>query len=103
MSDTTKKPMTRNEIISKIAIKANVDKTTVKNIITLYENVLLLNLTENLETTVGPIGKIKIKQTKERTGINPSSGQKVIIPAKIAPKFSFSKGVKEHINKNVKL
>ena len=46
MSDTTKKPMTRNEIISKIAIKADVDKTTVKNIITLYENVLLLNLKE---------------------------------------------------------
>lgn len=103
MSSSTKKPMTRTEIISKISIKTNCDKATVKSIVTWYENILMLNLTENLETTVGPIGKIKIKQRKERTGINPSSGQKVIIPAKVAPKFSFSKGLKEHISKNVKL
>lgn len=103
MNNSNKKPMTRNEMISKIASITNQDKKVVKDIMTAYENVMMFDLTNNLETRFGLIGKIKIKKNKERTGLNPSTGQKVIIPAKVAPKFTFSKGLKEHIAKNVKI
>ncbi|MDE5651680.1 MAG: HU family DNA-binding protein, partial [Ureaplasma sp.] len=38
-----------------------------------------------------------------RIGLNPTTGEKIIIPAKIVPKFSFSKGLKEYIFKKIKL
>lgn len=98
-----RKPMTRSEIISKIASLTGEDKRAVRDIMTAYENILMYDLAENLEAKVGPIGKIKVKERKERIGINPSTGEKVIIPAKIMPKFTFSKGLKEYIVKNVKL
>lgn len=104
MNNSSKKPMTRSEIISEVALLSNnVDKTTIKNIITNYENILLKDLINNYETKVGPIGKIKIKERKARNGINPSTGEKVIIPAKVMPKFLFSKGLKEYISEKVKI
>lgn len=104
MNNTIKKPMTRSEIISEVAsLTGNVDKTAIKNIITNYENVLLKDLINNHETKVGPIGKIKIKERKARNGINPSTGEKVVIPAKIMPKFTFSKSLKDYISEKIKM
>lgn len=102
MSNVIKKPMTRTEMISEIANEINCEKNLVKNIITCYEKVLVEDLLKSHETKIGSIGKIKIKERKERTGINPSSGEKVTIPAKIAPKFTFSKSLKEEISTNIK-
>lgn len=103
MSDSKNKPMTRTEMIQKINQLTGVSVSIIKNVITEYENTILLDLTLNHESKVGCIGKIKIKETKSRVALNPTTGEKLIIPAKTAPKFSFSKGLKEYISKNIKL
>lgn len=96
-----KKPMTRSAMISKISELTGAKNSIVKEIIERYEDVLILELATCLEVKVGPIGKMKVKKTKERTSINPSTGEKVIVASKSVPKFSFSKGLKEYIFKEV--
>ncbi len=103
MSDSKNKPMTRTEMIQKINQLTGVSISMIKDVITQYENVILLDLALNHESKVGCIGKIKIKENKSRVGLNPTTGEKIIIPAKITPKFSFSKGLKEYISKKIKL
>ena len=103
MSDSKNKPMTRTEMIQKINQLTGVSISMIKDVITQYENVILLDLALNHESKVGCIGKIKIKENKSRVGLNPTTGEKIIIPAKITPKFSSSKGLKEYISKKIKL
>ncbi len=103
MSDSKNKPMTRTEMIQKINQLTGVSISMIKDVITQYENVILLDLALNHESKVGCIGKIKIKENKSRVGLSPTTGEKIIIPAKITPKFSFSKGLKEYISKKIKL
>lgn len=98
----TLKPMTREEMIEKIALKTGYSKKQVKDVITEYENVLLLDLATNHETKIGIIGKIKISERAERVGLNPLTKEKVIIPGKLVPKFLFSKGVKEFVANKIK-
>ncbi|GAA5414735.1 HU family DNA-binding protein [Ureaplasma ceti] len=98
----TIKPMTREEMAEKISLKTGYSKKEVKEIMTEYENVMLLDLATNHETKVGPIGKIKISERSERKGINPVTKERVILPAKLAPKFVFSKGVKEFVANKIK-
>lgn len=103
MNDQTlAKPMTREEMIDKISKKTGYDKKTVKNVITEYENVLLLDLAQSHETKLGIIGKIKISERAERVGLNPTTKERVIIPGKLVPKFAFSKGVKEFVANKMK-
>lgn len=48
-----------------------------------------------LEFKLLDIGKVKVKRSSPRTGVNPSTGQKVEISAKTKLKFTFSKGSKD--------
>lgn len=99
---TNSKPMTKNELLAKIAEILEIDKKTVRDVIDTYENMLLLEFDEFKEVKVGIFGKIKISERIERQGVNPSTGEKVIIPARAVPKFTFSKGMKEIVLHNFK-
>ena len=101
-SETLKKPMTRDEMVSSIAITTGVDKKTVKEVINEYEKMLILDLTESHEAKLGFIGKIKISERAERVGLNPMTKERVIIPSKLVPKFVFSKGLKDYVDQKIK-
>lgn len=101
-NETLKKPMTREEIITAISVKTGYEKKVVKNVMTEYENILLVDLAESHETKIGIIGKIKITERAERVGLNPITKERVIIPSKLVPKFLFSKGIKEFIANEIK-
>ena len=102
MSNEIKKPMTREEMVSAIAMTTGLDKKTIKEVIAEYEKMLILDLTESHETKIGIIGKIKITERKERKGLNPLTKERVIIPSKMVPKFVFSKGLKDYVDEKIK-
>ncbi|MDE5651664.1 MAG: hypothetical protein K2H80_01205 [Ureaplasma sp.] len=60
MSDVKNKSMTRSEMVQKINQLTGVSTSIIKNVITEYENVILLDLTLNHESILGCIGIIKI-------------------------------------------
>jgi DNA-binding protein HU-beta len=74
---------------SKKAASAFMDSLT-KNIITALQN--------GEEVRLSNFGIFKINKRKERTGVNPRTGEKIKIPAKKIPVFSPSKSLKEAVN-----
>jgi DNA-binding protein HU-beta len=40
-------------------------------------------------------GKMEVKHRAERQGRNPATGESITIPAKVVPKFTFAKALKE--------
>lgn len=97
-----KKQLTKDELLSKISEIADVDKKTVRSVIDTYERMLLLELNDCHEVKLGIFGKIKVSERSERQGVNPSTGEKVIIPSRMAPKFAFSKAIKEFVLHEIK-
>lgn len=98
----SKKPLTRKQVVDKISFSTGVSKKLVEEIIVEYENMILYDLAVAHEAKLGCIGKIKIKERAERPGTDLSTGESVIIPAKLVPKFLFSKGVKEYVANKIK-
>lgn len=43
-------------------------------------------------------GKFETKERPERNGRNPQSGEQIVIPASIAPKFKPAKALKDKVN-----
>ncbi|MCV3728257.1 HU family DNA-binding protein [Ureaplasma miroungigenitalium] len=92
------KPLTRTQIINQVSKMINQDKKTTKEILETYENFLILELARTGVVSLGKIGKFKLSLRKERKGINVFTGEKLIIPEKTVPKFTFTKGIKEIVN-----
>ncbi len=92
------KPITKNQIIKLISDNANISVPVIKEIFEDLQKLMFAELDRCLEFKLLDIGKIKVKRTKGRMGINPSTGQKVEIPVKTKLKFTFSKHCKEFAN-----
>ncbi len=80
-----------------------ITKVDAENFLKSYEKIILDEITgESKEFKLLDLGKVKIVSKLARTGKNPFTGEEVVYPAKIVPKFTFSKGVKELVNKDQK-
>ncbi len=51
------------------------------------------------EANINGFGKFERVEKKERTGLNPATGEKIIIKASKAPKFKAAKAFKDVVNK----
>lgn len=99
--------ITKSELLKKVAEIATVNgvecnASQVRVILESYEKVLLKEWKEAEEFRLLNIGKLKIKHSPERIGVNPATGEKVKYPAKCVPKMSFNKSVKEFILGNLR-
>ncbi len=98
------KSMTKKELISAIneRLGGQYSNKEIEEILLEFEKVLLVEWKTKGEFKLFNIGKFKVINKKERNGINPLTKQPVLIPAKIVPKFSFTKAAKEFILGNLK-
>ncbi|RCT49492.1 HU family DNA-binding protein, partial [Ureaplasma urealyticum] len=95
------KAKTRVQMIDELSKMLNIDKKQTKTFMDTYEAFLILELSRAKEVRFGNIGKFKVTVRAERKGINPKTGETVIIPEKTIPKFTFTKGIKEIINAGI--
>lgn len=66
----------------------------------MYDNVfgtLVDAISEGYEVAIPSLGRVKIGERAARVANNPRTGEKVEVPAKKAPKFQFSKNIKEAV------
>lgn len=54
-------------------------------------------ISEGNEVAIPNLGRVKIVERSARVANNPRTGEKVEVPSKKAPKFQFSKNIKEAI------
>lgn len=89
--------LNKPDFIALIAERCDITK---KDATEEYENVfgvLAEVLSEGNEVAIPDLGRFKIADRAARIANNPRTGEKVSVPAKKAPKFQFSKNIKEAI------
>ena len=83
-----------------VELLANRCEVSKKEATEMYDNVfgaLVDVISESNEVAIPNLGRVKIVERAARVANNPRTGEKVEVPAKNAPKFQFSKNVKEAV------
>ena len=93
----TKKPVTRNQIVTHFAEKFGLSKKTASSFI---DEMAMLATNETKKAgafTFPGIGKLVLVKRKARVGRNPATGEAINIPAKTVVKMRIAKACKDAI------
>jgi DNA-binding protein HU-beta len=87
-----------SELASKIAEAHSLSKTQAQAIVDSMLKTILGAAANGEEISLPGFGKFKVKETQEREGRNPTSGEKIKIAAARKLSYSPAKAVKELLN-----
>jgi DNA-binding protein HU-beta len=90
--------MNTTELVTKIAEAHGVTKTQAKSIVDDILKDIVDAAASGAEVSLPGFGKFKLKETPEREGRNPASGEKIKIAASRKLAFSPAKSVKDRLN-----
>lgn len=90
--------MNKAELISAAAEKAEISKSDAERVIDAALALIEAALVKGEAVKVSGFGIFEKKVRAERVGTNPSSGEKITIPASNSVTFKPSKGLKEKVN-----
>ncbi len=83
------KPLTKGEIVNHLATKLGTTKKQANDFLLELNTLAYKNAKKGF--TLPGLGKFSVTRRKKRTGRNPQTGEKLIIPAKSVVKFKLSK------------
>ncbi len=89
------KPLTKSQIATAIAEKANLPKRQAVEILEIIADLAYKNAKNSF--TLPGLGKLVLVNRKARIGRNPATGQEIKIPAKKVVKFRVAKACKDAI------
>jgi len=90
--------MNTTELVAKIAEAHSVSKAQAKSIVDDILKDIVDAAASGAEVSLPGFGKFKVKETLQREGRNPSSGEKIKIAASKKLTFSPAKSVKDLLN-----
>ena len=90
--------MNTSELVAKIAEAHSVSKTQAQGIVDSMLKGIMSAAANSEEISLPGFGKFKVKETPEREGRNPTSGEKIEIAASRKHTYSPAKAVKELLN-----
>ena len=79
--------MNKTELVNAIAEKANLSKVDAKNALDAALNAVAEALAANDKVALIGFGTFSVSEKGERTGLNPRTNEKIVIPARKAVKF----------------
>ena len=94
---TSKKPITKSQIVAHFAKKFELSKKTASSIIDEMAALAVAETTKAGVFTFPGIGKLVLSKRKARKGRNPATGEEINIPAKTVVKMRIAKACKEAI------
>lgn len=89
--------LTKSDFVELLSERNEITK---KDATEMYDSVfgtLVEVVSEGSEVAIPGLGRVKIAERAARMANNPRTGEKVEVPAKKAPKFQFSKNIKEAV------
>ncbi|HJZ23340.1 MAG TPA: HU family DNA-binding protein [Candidatus Babeliales bacterium] len=89
--------MNKAQLVDSIAKMTKEQKSTVKNVIEAFVDVVGQSLKQNKNVIITGFGSFKVLKRKARTGVNPSTKKKMQIPARRVPKFNPGKALREMV------
>ncbi len=95
--------MNKAQLIAAIADENDIKRSVVESVLDVAGRVITAHLASadadaDAEVTLPGLGKLKTTTRAARTGRNPATGVAIEIPARVAVKFSASKGLDEALN-----
>lgn len=90
--------MNKAELIDAMATETKQTKSEVKKSLAAFINIVMKTLKKGKSVVLTNFGTFMVAQRKSRMGVNPSTGQKMKIPARKVPKFRAGKKLKATIN-----
>ena len=90
--------MSKKDLIDAIAEHSDITKDKAGMAFDAIVAFVEKSLKKGEEVSMPPLGKFKITKRKAREGRNPTTGEKIKIPASNVPKFTPSKGLKDALN-----
>ncbi|MEM7775829.1 MAG: HU family DNA-binding protein [Pseudomonadota bacterium] len=90
--------MSKKDLIDAMASHADITKEKAGAALDAIVSHIESTLQSGEEVNFAPLGKFKVTKREAREGRNPSSGEKINIPASNVPKFSPSKTLKDALN-----
>lgn len=82
-------------LIDELARQTGMSKTACKDVLETLLDVITGSLKQGEEVALTGFGTFKVQDRKSRTGRNPATGKKMVIPAKRVPRFVAGKNFKE--------
>ena len=89
--------MTKHEIISTMAMDANISKVTAGKVLDSFLDGVQKSLKKGNHVTLVGFGTFAVVKRKARTGRNPQTGETIKIKASKTAKFKAGKALKEAI------
>jgi|Deesub1362A_J573_1020465.scaffolds.fasta_scaffold01546_6 DNA-binding protein HU-beta len=93
-----KKPMTKMDMINKIAKDAGISKAAARAALESFVEMCVKEVKVGRPFRVAGLGTFSLKKTKARKGVNPATGEPIKIKAKKRMAFKPSAVVKELFN-----
>src|SRR5690606_31791648 len=90
--------MNKNELVSAVAEAANLSKGDAQSAVEAVFSVITGELKNGGDVRLVSFGNFSVSKRAASTGRNPQTGAEVQIPARIVPKFSAGKGLKDAVN-----
>ncbi|MCS6839061.1 MAG: integration host factor subunit beta [Bdellovibrionaceae bacterium] len=92
--------MTKNDLINKLAEKANIPKPKAQAVVDSIFNGMVKALIKNDRVEIRGFGTIAIRQYGARTGRNPNSGRLIRVLPKKLPHYKMAKELKNLLIQN---
>jgi DNA-binding protein HU-beta len=89
--------MNKAKLIELMAKTTKLSKSTCKEALESFISEVSKALKQNKQVVLTGFGTFSLMQRKSRTGINPATGKKMIIPAKKVAKFKPGKALKASV------
>ncbi|NJK81683.1 MAG: HU family DNA-binding protein [Chloroflexaceae bacterium] len=89
--------MQKTEFIKEVATRTGMSQKDTRHIIDAAFEIVAETLAAGQKVTLTGFGTFEVRERQEREGVNPQTGQKMIIPATRTPGFTASSTLKERI------
>lgn len=89
--------MNKSQLVEAIAKKAEISKKDAGNALNAFIATTVAEVKKGKKVAVAGLGSFERITRAARTGVNPSTGKKIKIAAKKAPKFKFAKPFKDAV------
>lgn len=85
--------MLKKELLNVLSEKLGIKKIETEKFLDKLEEIITEELKKGEDFTLGKLGTFKVKDRAEKNGVNPKTGEKIVIPARKAVTFKASKNL----------
>lgn len=91
--------MNKSELIELVSKSSEVSKKDTEKVVTALFDAIVAQVAEGNDVRIVGFGTFECHDRKERSGVNPQTKEKIVIPASKVPAFKAGKAFKDAVDK----